>query len=55
VLDLWTNESPCEQRDFVLHCADRGLLCDLTHAALHVGGKVITLKDGRRLGPDGWR
>jgi hypothetical protein len=33
---------------------DTVLLCDLSHADVHVGGKAITLKDGRRLGPDGW-
>lgn len=33
--------------------ADSVLLCDRTHQDLHEG-KTIRLKDGRRLGPDGW-
>ena len=28
--------------------------CDTTHHDLHEGGKTIRLRDGRRLGPDGW-
>lgn len=34
--------------------ADTVLLCDRTHQDLHEG-KTVRLKDGRRLGPDGWR
>ena len=33
--------------------ADSVLLCERTHQDLHEG-KTIRLKDGRRLGPDGW-
>lgn len=33
--------------------ADTVLLCDRTHGHLHRGHR-ITLRDGRRLGPDGW-
>jgi hypothetical protein len=33
--------------------ADTALLCDSCHSDVH-HGRVITLKDGRRLGPDGW-
>ncbi len=33
---------------------DTVLLCDASHADIHEGGRVIRLKDGRRLGPDGW-
>ena len=33
--------------------ADTVLLCDRTHQDLHEG-KTVRLKDGRRLGPDGW-
>jgi Domain of unknown function (DUF222) len=29
-------------------------LCDSSHHDLHTGGKVLRLKDGRWLGPDGW-
>ena len=29
-------------------------LCDTTHHDLHTGGRTIRLRDGRRLGPDGW-
>ena len=33
---------------------DTVLLCEATHHDLHSGGHTIRLKDGRRLGPDGW-
>jgi hypothetical protein len=33
--------------------SDAVLLCEQTHALLH-RGRTIRLKDGRRLGPDGW-
>ncbi len=33
---------------------DTVLLCSASHADLHDGGRTIRLKDGRRLGPDGW-
>jgi hypothetical protein len=32
---------------------DTVLFCEQTHHDLH-SGKTILLKDGRRLGPDGW-
>ncbi len=32
---------------------DRALVCDQCHAGVHAG-RVLRLKDGRRLGPDGW-
>lgn len=28
--------------------------CPTTHHDLHEGGRTIQLRDGRRLGPDGW-
>ena len=34
--------------------SDTVLLCETNHRDLHVGGTVLRLKDGRRLGPDGW-
>ena len=34
--------------------SDTVLLCERNHRDLHVGGHVLRLKDGRRLGPDGW-
>ena len=34
--------------------ADSVSLCDVSHRDLHEGRKVLRLKDGRRLGPDGW-
>lgn len=34
--------------------ADTVLLCEQSHHDLHSGGRVLRLKDGRRLGPDGW-
>ena len=33
--------------------ADTVLLCDSCHRHVH-SGHVLRLKDGRRLGPDGW-
>jgi hypothetical protein len=33
---------------------DAVYLCEVTHADVHEGGKTIRLKDGRRLGPNGW-
>ncbi len=33
--------------------ADTALVCDSCHAGVH-SGRVLRLKDGRRLGPDGW-
>ncbi len=34
--------------------SDTVLLCERNHRDLHVGRKALRLKDGRRLGPDGW-
>ena len=34
--------------------SDTVLLCESSHHDLHVGRQVLRLKDGRRLGPDGW-
>ena len=34
--------------------SDTVLLCERNHRDLHVGRTVLRLKDGRRLGPDGW-
>jgi hypothetical protein len=34
--------------------SDTVLLCESNHRNLHVGRTVLRLKDGRRLGPDGW-
>ena len=34
--------------------SDTVLFCEQDHHALHVRGVVLRLKDGRRLGPDGW-
>ena len=34
--------------------SDTVLFCEQTHHDLHSGGRTILLKDGRRLGPDGW-
>lgn len=33
---------------------DTVLLCEGDHNHLHVGGKVLRLRDGRLLGPEGW-
>ena len=33
---------------------DTVLLCDVAHDDLHLGGKTLRLKDGRRLSPSGW-
>lgn len=34
--------------------SDTVLICESNHRDLHVGRRVLRLKDGRRLGPDGW-
>ena len=34
--------------------SDTVLLCEPNHRDLHVGGHILRLKDGRRLGPHGW-
>ena len=34
--------------------SDSVLICESNHRDLHVGRTVLRLKDGRRLGPDGW-
>lgn len=33
---------------------DTIMLCHVSHDDVHVGGKTLRLKDGRRLGPNGW-
>jgi hypothetical protein len=34
--------------------SDSVLLCEQTHHDVHSGGRILRLKDGRRLGPQGW-
>lgn len=33
---------------------DAVMFCDQCHHDLHLGRRILRLKDGRRLGPDGW-
>jgi hypothetical protein len=40
--------------DPVTSLQDTVLLCDVSHADVHDGGKTIRLKDGRLIGPHGW-